>query len=420
MHYFQYRDNELRCEEVPLKRLADEVGTPCYVYSRRTIERHVRVFQSALSELSHLICYSVKANANLGVLSLLAKQGCGADIVSGGELFRALKSGIDANKIVFSGAGKQAAEIEQALEAGILAFNVESEAELLLIDAVAKNRGVKAPVALRVNPNVDPKTHPYIATGLSESKFGIAAEQSLEVYRRAHRDLKHVMLVGIDCHIGSQLTQIDPFLEAFRHVLGMVKQLRSEGIALRLIDIGGGLGIQYDDEAPPSPADYGAQLKQALAEAALSDMTLICEPGRVIMGNAGVLLSRVLYRKRNAEKQFVIVDGAMNDLLRPALYKAYHAVLPVEQTDRPKEIVDVVGPICESGDFFARARELPRVEAGDLIAVMSAGAYGFTMSSNYNTRPRVAEVLVSGDRYDIVRTRETLDDLVRGESIPST
>jgi diaminopimelate decarboxylase len=417
VNHFQYQGDDLLGEEVPLSTIAAEVGTPCYVYSLATLRRHYRVFDQAFAAAPHVVCYSVKANSNLAVLRTFAKEGSGFDIVSGGELHRALAAGADARKIVFSGIGKTRDEIAFALGEGILAFNVESSAELDLIDAVAAELGKKAPIALRVNPDVDPKTHPYISTGMKKSKFGIDVRRALEEYERT-RSLRHVDVVGIDCHIGSQLTDVSPFRDALSRVRGLLLELRARGFAIRYLDFGGGLGITYHDETPPSPKDY--------ADAVLGDgieklgVTLLLEPGRVIVGNAGILLTRVLYLKETDTKRFVIVDGAMNDLIRPSLYGSYQKIEPVKRRGGQPIVVDVVGPVCESGDFFAKDRELEPVAAGDLLAVRSAGAYGFVMSSNYNTRPRAAEVLVDGAQYHVVRARETLADLVRGETIPDS
>jgi len=415
MNFFQYEGNELHAEQVALARIAAEVGTPCYVYSLATLRRHYRVFDRAFESAPHLVCYSVKANSNLAVLRTFAREGSGFDIVSAGELRRALEAGADPRKIVFSGIGKTREEMAYALRQGILQFNVESAAELDVLDAVAKEMGRKAPVALRVNPDVDPKTHPYISTGMKKAKFGIEVRRALEEYERA-RTLAHLEVVGVDCHIGSQLTDVSPFRDALARVRGLVLELRGRGFEIRHLDFGGGLGITYNDETPPEPADYAAAL--------LSDgldklgVTLLLEPGRVLVGNAGILLTRVLYRKETETKKFVVVDAAMNDLIRPALYDAYQAIEPVLRAERPREVVDVVGPICESGDFFAKDREIERVQAGELLAVRGAGAYGFAMSSNYNSRPRAAEVLVDGAAFHVVRRRETLEDLVRGETIP--
>jgi len=414
MHHFQERNGELYAEGVPLSAVAERVGTPCYVYSLATLRRHFRVFDEAFESIPHLVCFSVKSNSNLAVLRTFAREGSGFDIVSGGELFRALKAGADPGKIVFSGVGKTAGEIRYALAAGILMLNVESPGELDAIDSVAGQLGAKARVALRVNPDVDPKTHPYISTGLKKSKFGIDIQRSLEDYRRA-RSLPHIEVVGVDCHIGSQLTTVPPFVDALERIHDLVGRLQAENFQIRYLDMGGGLGITYNDEKPPEPRHYAGALTEGLRDL---DVTLLLEPGRVIVGNAGILLTRVLYLKSTNEKNFVVVDGGMNDLIRPALYGSYQAVQPVRPRNGTRFTADVVGPVCESGDFFAKDRDLPAIEPGDLLAVMSAGAYGFVMASNYNTRPRPPEVLVDGEQLHIVRARETLEDLVRGEQIP--
>ncbi len=418
MNHFNVRDGELHCEDVPLARIAAEVGTPAYVYSTATIERHYRVFDEALAGLDHLICFSVKACSNLSILRLLFRLGAGADIVSGGELARVQRAGGRGDKVVFSGVGKTDVEMRQALAAGVLAFNVESEPELHVLDGIAAAAGVRAPVALRINPDVDPQTHPYISTGLKNNKFGIAWNGALDAYRLA-RSLPHLEVVGVDCHIGSQLTKTAPFSDAIAKLVELVQVLRGEGIAIRTLDIGGGLGIAYGKEEepePPTPREYGEAIVRALAPLSDMKLTVLCEPGRVIVGNAGVLLTRVLYDKPGEAKRFLIVDGAMNDLMRPALYGSFHPMRPVvERGNRPRAVVDVVGPICESGDFLARDREMPQLARGDLLAIGAAGAYGFTMSSNYNTRPRAAEVLVSGSSYTVVRRRETIDQLLANE-----
>ncbi|MCG8418986.1 MAG: diaminopimelate decarboxylase [Proteobacteria bacterium] len=421
MNHFNYRDNELYCEDVPLATIAREVGTPVYVYSRATLARHYLVFDQALSSLDHLICFSVKANSNLAVLRLLGNLGAGADIVSGGELYRVLRAGGDVRKIVFSGVGKTASEMREALRAGILIFNVESRDELVLLDRVAGEEGVRAPVAFRVNPDVDAETHPYISTGLKENKFGIPMAAAHEHYRFA-RTLSNIDIVGVDCHIGSQLTKTSPFADAIVRLNQLIQGLADDGFSIRYLDIGGGLGIPYgkeDEPEPPTPADYGQTVSAALAPLADLHLTVICEPGRVIAGNAGALVTRVLYRKSSEAKHFTVVDAAFNDLMRPALYGSFHPIRPVvHRDDRPVHVTDVVGPICESGDFLARDRELPEMESGELACVGAAGAYGFAMASNYNTRPRPAEVLVDGDRYAVVRRRETVEQLVDSESIP--
>lgn len=412
---FAYRDGELFAEGVPLRRLAADVGTPLYVYSRAALEARFRAYDEALAGVPHVVCYAMKANANLAVLATFARLGGGFDIVTGGELYRALQAGADPRKIVYSGVGKSETEIGYALETGILMFNVESAEELAAIDRVAGRLGKRAPIALRVNPDVDPQTHPYISTGMKKSKFGVNISQARDVYRAA-LGMAHLDVVGVDCHIGSQLTKLEPFLDSLDKVLPLVDELRAAGAPIRYLDFGGGLGITYRDEAPPAPEAYARALVERLRG---KDLTLVVEPGRNLVGNAGVLVTRVLYNKPGEVKHFVIVDAAMNDLMRPSLYDAYHGIRPVVDAGRPEHVVDVVGPVCESGDFLARDRALPAVQAGDLLAVMSAGAYGFAMSSQYNGRPRVAEVLVSGDGYDVVRARETYADLVRGETIPA-
>ncbi len=420
MNHFEYRNGEMFAEQVPLKRIAQEVGTPAYVYSLATLKRHFKVFDQAFAKARHIVCFSVKANSNLALLRAFAKEGSGFDIVSGGELFRALKVGADPKKIVFSGVGKKKQEIEYALEAGILMFNVESEEELFALNEIAAGIGKKAPISLRVNPDVDPQTHPYISTGMKKAKFGIDIKKSLETYKKAV-SLKNVEVVGVDCHIGSQLTSVTPFVDALAKVREyldrvLAGELKKEGAQIRYLDLGGGLGINYHDETPPLPDEYARAIIQGLEGL---DVTLILEPGRVIVGNAGILLTEVQYLKETETKKFVIVDGGMNDLIRPALYGSYQAIQPVVQTNAEKMIADVVGPICESGDFFAKDREIARPRRGDLLAVMSAGAYGFTMASNYNSHPKPPEVLVDGDRYYIVRKRESMDDLINGEVIPA-
>ncbi len=413
---FQYRDSELCCEDVSLRVLAGVVGTPAYVYSKAALLESLAGYARAFQSVPHVVCYSVKANSNLGVLSVLAKAGAGADIVSGGELYRALRAGVSPRKIIFSGVGKSRDEMREALKAEILMFNVESRAELRVLDEVAREMGVRAPVALRVNPDVDPQTHPYIATGLKSSKFGIPYDEALEAYEEAAK-LEGLAVVGADMHIGSQLTKATPVADAVARVVALVKALRERRIEIRVIDIGGGLGIRYRDETPPTHQEFATLLLPALRE---TGATVLLEPGRSIAGNAGVFLTQVLYRKDTGAKKFVVVDGAMNDLIRPSLYGSYHEIVPVDERRRARdrETVDVVGPICESGDFLAKDRELVRVEPEDLLAVMSAGAYGFAMASNYNTRPRAVEVLVDGNRYTIVRRRETYEDLVAGETTP--
>jgi len=413
MDHFNYRDGRLFAEEVPLEAIADRFGTPCYVYSRATLERHWHAFDDALAGRPHLVCFAVKANSNLAVLNLLARLGAGFDIVSVGELERVLAAGGDPAKVVFSGVGKRVDEMRRALELGIRCFNVESAPELERLNAVAGEMGRVAPVSLRVNPDVDAATHPYISTGLKENKFGVDIAEALPLYRRAAA-LPHLQVTGIDCHIGSQLTRLDPFLDALERVLALVESLRQEGIELEHLDLGGGLGIRYIDETPPEPAEYAAALHRRLGGLPYE---ILLEPGRAIVGNAGLLLTRVEYLKITPHKEFALLDAAMNDLLRPALYQAKQQIIPVVQgtAGRPGHY-DLVGPVCETGDFLGKGRELS-LAPGDLLAVRSAGAYGFTMSSNYNSRPRPPEVMVDGDKVHLVRRRETIADLFRGEAI---
>ena len=409
-NYFHYEQDRLYAEAVPLDDIAQRFGTPCYVYSRSALEDAYRQFADALAGREHLICYAVKANSNLAVLHVLAQLGAGFDIVSGGELQRVLAAGGDAGKVVFSGVGKTAAEMQQAIESGILCFNVESEAELERLNEVAGQMGAKAPVSLRVNPDVDAKTHPYISTGLKQNKFGVAYAEAFELYRKAAA-MPHLHVTGMDCHIGSQLTEISPFLAAAEKIFALVDRLAAEGIRLEHLDLGGGLGICYDDETPPAIADYAAALLQALQG---RSEKLIIEPGRVLVGNAGVLLTRVEYLKHGEEKNFAIVDAAMNDLMRPALYDAYHHIQPVRLHDVASQQYEVVGPVCETGDFLGHTRELA-IAPNDVLAVMSAGAYGMSMSSNYNSRPRAAEVMVQDESVQLVRERETVQQLFSGE-----
>ncbi|WP_308364272.1 MULTISPECIES: diaminopimelate decarboxylase [unclassified Microbulbifer] len=411
MSEFNYRGGSLWAEEVPLEQIAERFGTPTYVYSRAHFERQFRAYADALGEHPGLICYAVKANSNLGILSLLAQLGSGFDIVSGGELERVLLAGGDPSKVVFSGVGKTAAEMRRALEVGVHCFNVESEAELERLDAVAAEMGTTAPVSLRVNPDVDAKTHPYISTGLRENKFGIAIDTAVDTYRRAAQS-RHLKVIGVDCHIGSQLTELAPFLDALDRLLLLVDQLTAEGIALEHLDLGGGLGVRYRGEEPPPVSDYLGAVKERLGDRPLG---LVLEPGRSISANGGLLLTRVEYLKRAEEHNFAIVDAAMNDNLRPALYQAWQDIVPVAPDSGESESWDIVGPVCETGDFLGKHRQLA-LQQGQLLAMLSAGAYGFSMSSNYNSRPRAAEVLVDGDRTYLVRARETLADLVRGES----
>ncbi len=415
MHDFIYKNGELCCEGVPVRTIAQRVGTPFYLYSSNTLANHVRAFESAFAGVQHVICFALKSNSNSAVLRLLGKEGAGADIVSGGELFRALRAGIPPKKIVYAGVGKRRDEIEYALKVGILMFNVESGEELLAIDRAACEMHAKAPIALRVNPDIDPKTHAYISTGLKENKFGIPIEHALEYYQTA-KSLGHVEVVGIHQHIGSQITEIKPFVDALEKLTGFVRELRSAGVNIRYINIGGGLGITYRDETPPLPRDLSEAIQPFIKDC---KCTLVLEPGRAIVGNAGILVTSVLYHKDSGEKRFLIVDAGMNDLIRPSLYHAFHEIKAVvEPVSREKAVFDVVGPICESGDFLAKDREMPEVQDGDLLAVMSAGAYGFSMASTYNSRMRPAEVMVRGSEYFIVRDRETYSDLIRGEKIP--
>jgi len=412
MNHFQRKHGALCAEDIRLDDLARAYGTPLYVYSTATLTRHWNVLERALKGLPHLVCYAVKANSNLAVLSLFAKLGAGFDIVSAGELFRVVKAGGAPAKVVFSGVGKRDDEIEYALGQGVKVIDVESAEELGRVSIVARRLGKRAPIALRVNPAVDPKTHPYIATGLRESKFGVSVEEAQRLYAVAAKD-GALLVKGVAMHIGSQITQVAPFLDAIERVLSLVKDLRGQGIRLGHLDVGGGLGIQYKDEEPPHPDAYGAAVKKALRR---FEGEVLMEPGRVLVGNAGVLVTRVLYRKKNGRREFVVVDAAMTDLVRPAFYGAHHTIEPVGRPSEEEMVVDVVGPVCESSDFLARRRRMPAVQGGDLLCVRSAGAYGFAMSSNYNARPRSAEVLVDGDVAYLARKRETLDDLVRGES----
>lgn len=414
MHDFKYQNGTLHCEGVSLAAIAENVGTPFFAYSHRTLTNQIRAYQEAFAEVPHLIAFAVKANANIAVLKLFGNEGGGADIVSGGELHRALAAGIDPKKLVFAGVGKTKAEMAAALHAGILMFNIESSQELIALDETAKEYGIKAPVALRVNPNVNPKTHPYISTGLKKSKFGIEISKAVSEYQLAAR-LSNINVVGIHSHIGSQLTEVKPFVDALQLISDLIEGLRALNMDIRYWDIGGGLGITYDEEHPPLPKDMAQAILPLLKK---SGCDIILEPGRSLVGNAGVLVTRIIYTKEGEAKNFVVVDAGMNDLIRPSLYQAYHAIRPVVENNRPEKVVDVVGPICESGDFLAQERALPQTIPGELLAVMSAGAYGFSMSSNYNARPRPAEVLVHGNTFDIIRKRETLDDLLRGERIP--
>lgn len=414
MHHFHYKQDELYCENVPLREIAEEVGTPCYVYSYATLPQHFTVFDEAFAGVPHLTCFSAKANSNMAILSLFGSLGGGADIVSGGELFRARRAGIPADRIVYSGVGKTVEEIDYALRENILMFNIESAQELEAINARAGQQGCRARIAIRINPDVDPNTHPYISTGMKKNKFGIAIDAALKAYEHA-RGLDHIRIVGVDCHIGSQLTELSPFVDTIERLKLLIQRLEEMGIPIEYLDLGGGLGISYDQEEPPHPREYAQAILKGLEGLSCS---LIFEPGRVIVGNAGVLLSEVLYTKKTQAKNFIITDTGMNDLLRPSLYGSYHQIQPLLKRNHDVQIVDVVGPICESGDFLAKDRGLPPVQAGDYLAVMSAGAYGFTMSSNYNSRPRAAEVLVNGDEFHVTRQRESWEDLTRGEQVP--
>lgn len=408
--YFHYQQDQLFVENVALADIAQCYGTPTYVYSRAALSDGYRQFAEAFKERESLICFAVKSNPNLAILNLFAKLGAGFDIVSGGELQRVLAAGGAASKVVFSGVGKSEAEMRQALSAGILCFNVESEAELIRLNEVAGSMGKVAPISFRVNPNVDAKTHPYISTGLKQSKFGVAYTDALALYRKAS-GMAHLRVTGMDCHIGSQLTEVSPFIAATEKVLALVDTLAAEGIKLDHLDLGGGLGIRYNEETPPSIAEYARSLLGAVQG---RSEKLIVEPGRVLVGNAGVLLTRVEYLKPGEEKHFAIVDAAMNDLMRPALYDAYHGVQPLVRRSATAKEYEVVGPVCESGDFLAHARKLA-IEQGDFLALMSAGAYGMSMSSNYNTRPRAAEIMVDGGAIHLIRERETVQQLFAGE-----
>ena len=407
MHYFTVKDNRLWAEEVLVEDIVNEYGTPIYIYSARTLKRHYHAFDSAFYAIPHIICFSVKCNSNIHVLKTLKEEGAGADIVSGGELYRALRAEIDPQKIVFSGVGKQEHEIKEALFADILMFNVESLDELMKINEIALSLNKKARISFRINPDVDPKTHPYISTGLKENKFGIDINDAIYAYKSA-KELKGVEPIGIDCHIGSQLTEISPFLDALEKLKVLYTELKEIGINIKYLDLGGGLGIQYKEEEPPHPKEFGEALSKSLTG---YPFTLILEPGRVIAGNAGVLVTKVIYTKETENKNFLIVDAGMNDLIRPALYGSYHRISEVTSKGRPPKKYDVVGPICESGDFLAKDRELPEIHAGELLCVYSAGAYGFVMSSQYNSRPRAAEVMVCGDSFYLIRERETYRDL---------
>ena len=414
MDFFQYKNEQLYVEDLPVKQLAEEFGTPLYIYSRATLERHWHAFDSALGDHPHLICYAVKANSNIGILNVMAKLGSGFDIVSQGELERVLAAGGEASKVVFSGVAKSRAEIMRALEVGIRCFNVESIAELHHINQIAGEMDKVAPISLRVNPDVDAHTHPYISTGLKENKFGVSVDEAREVYKLA-ATLPHVKITGMDCHIGSQLTELQPFLDATDRLIRLIEQLKEDGITLKHLDLGGGLGVTYTDETPPHPSDYAAALLNKLKD--YKDLEIILEPGRAIAANAGILVAKVQYLKSNESRNFAITDTGMNDMIRPALYEAYMNIIEIDRTlERGKAIYDVVGPVCETSDFLGKQRELAIAE-GDYIAQRSAGAYGASMSSNYNSRPRTAEVLVDGNKAHLIRRRESLSELWALESI---
>ncbi len=414
MHLFKYQENELFAEDVPVNELVAEYGTPLYIYSYSTLLRHLRAYTDAFKDYPHIICFALKANPNSAILRLFARHGGGADIVSGGELYKALKAGIPPQKIVYAGVGKTEEEIKFALKSRILMFNVESEDELEEINRVSGIMKRKAPIALRINPDIDPETHPYIATGLKKQKFGIPIEDALEYYKVASR-LENIKVIGIHKHIGSQITSISPFIDALQSILILLDKLVTEGLPIQYLDVGGGLGISYKNEEPPLPEDLALNIIPLLKD---KKLTIIVEPGRSIVGNAGILVTKVLYLKKNEGKEFIIVDAGMNDLIRPSLYNAYHTLLPIFKKRRDTVLCDVVGPICESGDFLAKDRELQRVKRGEYLAVMGAGAYGFSMSSNYNCRLRAAEVMVKGKEHFLISSRETYSDLVKKERMP--
>lgn len=415
MHNFHYQHDMLHCEDVPIDEIVKEYGTPCYIYSHATLVRHYQAVDEAFHSVPHIIAFAMKANSNLAVLRLMGSLGSGADIVSGGELYRALTAGIPSQKIVFAGVGKAVDEIQYALESNILMFNVESSDELHAINEVARTLKCQARVALRINPDIDPQTHPYISTGLKKSKFGIGADRAIDEFGLA-ASLPHIEIVGVHCHIGSQLTQVTPFVDALKKISTLIHALREKGHTLQYLNIGGGLGITYSNESPPHPKELAEAVSPILQSL---NCHIILEPGRVIVGNAGILVSKVLYNKNTDTKRFVIVDAAMNDLLRPSLYEAHHDIWPVQRTaGTSNHTVDVVGPICESGDFLAKDRDMPDSKPGDLLAVMSAGAYAFSMASNYNSRPRVPEILVKGSETFLIRKRESYQDLIQGEQFP--
>lgn len=415
MHHFHFKGGVLSAEGVPIPEIIQQVGTPCYIYSQATLEHHFKVFDQAFSKIPHLTCYAQKANSNLALLRLFAKLGGGSDIVSGGELYRARKAGIPPERIVYSGVGKTPEEIRYALKEKILLLNIESPEELKLVNEIAGEMKRKAPVGIRVNPDIDAKTHPYISTGLKKNKFGINIKHSLEEYRLA-RALPHIAIVGVDCHIGSQLLATEPFIEAVQRVKKLITQLQDLKITIQYLDLGGGLGITYDQEEPPHPREYAQVIIKELGQ---NPYTLILEPGRVIVGNAGILVTKVLYVKKGEEKNFIIVDAGMNDLLRPSLYGSYHHIQPVVHRNRSKIQADVVGPICETGDFLGKDRILPLPKPGELLAIMSAGAYGFSMASNYNSRPRAAEVMARENTFQVIRKRETYTRMIALENIPN-
>ena len=415
MNYFEYKNGELYCEDVPVEHIVKETGSPVYIYSHKTLERHFTVFDNAFKGIPHIVCYSCKANSNIAILRVVGRLGGGIDIVSGGELYRALAAGIPEDKIVFSGVGKTEEELKAAIHAQILMINVESEEELYTIAKIARKMRKEVPLSIRVNPQIDPKTHPYITTGLKKNKFGVIWDDAWKLYEKIKEE-KHLIPVGISSHIGSQILELGPFKEAVRSLKDMVNELKKDGIPLKYIDIGGGLGITYKDELPPHPDDYARMIKEELKDTGL---ILILEPGRVLVGNSGIFVTKLLYVKKVPGKTFYIVDGAMNDLVRPSLYGAYHEIVPVKDKNGKKIKVDIVGPVCESGDFLAKDREIAHLASGELLAVMGAGAYGFSMSSNYNSRRRVPEVLVKEAEFFVIKKRETLRDLVKGESIPS-
>jgi len=413
MNLFAYKKGILYCEDIPIPEIANTVGTPFYLYSKNTLLRHYERLDQSLSGIDHIICYAMKANSSLAICKMLAEAGSGADVVSGGELFRAIRAGMDPSRIVFNGNGKTIEEMRLALERDILMFNVDSESELYALDRVAGEMGLTARLALRVNPDINPRTHPYISTGLRENKFGIPIEHALEYYRKV-RSLNNVEVVGVHKHIGSQITELSPFIESLERIVNLVEELRREGLTLRYIDMGGGIGITYDGEQPPSFEEYAGAIQPLIARAGC---ILIVEPGRVIVGNAGILVTKVLHVKKTPAKTFVVVDAAMNDLIRPSIYGAFHRIIPVQEAvGETTMVADVVGGICESGDFFARGRTIPHVQAGDMIAILSAGAYGAAMASNYNSRPLIAEVLVDHEQMKIIRRRQTYEEMIALES----